>query len=344
MSTSSRLTEKWINRGLWVVAFVFAAFLIGLGKLVVQDLPQVQTSPEMINFVDKTKHAQLKKTIEVQRNILTESQTEVQKENDKLYKLQDKYAQSKLAYENWLSARATTQDQNQNSEILSRTKDLDHQQNLINNQQKQIEIKTEESHRLEQDLAKSENELQNLESVAYAQVDHVNKVNQIKVFIYRLGITLPLLLIGAWLFIKKRKSQHWPFVWGFIIFSLFVFFIELVPYLPSYGGYIRYIVGIIMTFFVGHYAIRALQNYLEKQKQAESMPNSALKGKLNYDLAQQRLSRSICPGCERPVDLKDESKNFCIHCGTGLFNKCTKCHSRKNAFAKYCHSCGEVAV
>ena len=208
----------------------------------------------------------------------------------------------------------------------------------------QLKIKTEESHRLEQDLAKSENELQNLESVAYAQVDHVNKVNQIKVFIYRLGITLPLLLIGAWLFIKKRKSQHWPFVWGFIIFSLFVFFIELVPYLPSYGGYIRYIVGIIMTFFVGHYAIRALQNYLEKQKQAESMPNSALKEKLNYDLAQQRLSRSICPGCERPVDLKDESKNFCIHCGTGLFNKCTKCHSRKNAFAKYCHSCGEVAV
>ena len=31
MSKSLRLSEKWFRRGLWLVAFVFAGFLIGLG-------------------------------------------------------------------------------------------------------------------------------------------------------------------------------------------------------------------------------------------------------------------------------------------------------------------------
>ena len=85
-----------------------------------------------------------------------------------------------------------------------------------------------------------------------------------------------------------------------------------------------------------------MQNYLEAQKKAELQPSNILKEKMNYDLAQQRISKNICPGCERSVDLKDESKNFCIHCGTCLFNQCQSCHSRKNAFAKYCHSCGVI--
>ena len=42
MTKSLRLTEKWMRRGLWLVALVFASFLIGLGSAVVGDLPQVE--------------------------------------------------------------------------------------------------------------------------------------------------------------------------------------------------------------------------------------------------------------------------------------------------------------
>ena len=41
MSTSLRLSERWFNRGLWIIALVFAGFLIGLGNVIVGDLPQV---------------------------------------------------------------------------------------------------------------------------------------------------------------------------------------------------------------------------------------------------------------------------------------------------------------
>ena len=31
MTKALRLSEKWFRRGLWLVAYVFASFLIGLG-------------------------------------------------------------------------------------------------------------------------------------------------------------------------------------------------------------------------------------------------------------------------------------------------------------------------
>lgn len=340
MSTSARLTEKWINRGLWLISVIFGVFLIGLGNLVVRDLPKVQDNPLRESYIDQSAYSSISASIQQKQSLINELNSQIQKENQTLYKLQEKYEQSKDSYNNWIAARSSTQDQAQNTEVLNRTRDLEKQQSNINEQKKNIDNKNIEFNLLQNEMTKLTHERDEIERAADEILNQVTRQNEVKVFIYRLLITLPLLAVGTWLFLRKRKSEKWPFVWGFIYFSLFTFFVELVPYLPSYGGYVRYIVGIIMTFAVGHYTIKMLQSYLERQRKAESMPNTELKEKLNYDLVHQRLSRSICPGCERSIDLKDEHRNFCIHCGTGIFNHCTQCNARKNAFAKYCHSCG----
>jgi hypothetical protein len=98
--------------------------------------------------------------------------------------------------------------------------------------------------------------------------------------------------------------------------------VELVPYLPSYGGYVRYVVGIVLTIVIGRYAILGLNNYLEKQKLAESLPNAQRREELSYDLALARLAKNVCPGCERPVELKNTEIDFCPHCGIGLHDHC----------------------
>jgi predicted RNA-binding Zn-ribbon protein involved in translation (DUF1610 family) len=132
-------------------------------------------------------------------------------------------------------------------------------------------------------------------------------------------------------------------VWGFILFALVAFFVELVPYLPSYGGYVRYGVGVIVTVLVGRYAIVALNRYLEQQRQVESRPEAERRKELAYDVALARLAKGVCPGCERAVDLKDERVDYCPHCGIGLFDRCAKCAGRKSAFAMYCFACGATA-
>jgi hypothetical protein len=65
--------------------------------------------------------------------------------------------------------------------------------------------------------------------------------------------------------------------------------------LPSYGGYVRYAVGIVLTVLVGRYAIVALNRYLERQKQAEAMPDLERRKELSYDTALARLSKRFAP-------------------------------------------------
>ncbi|GGH57569.1 hypothetical protein GCM10010975_17340 [Comamonas phosphati] len=130
------------------------------------------------------------------------------------------------------------------------------------------------------------------------------------------------------------------FVWGFIFFALFAFFVEFVSYLPDYGGYVRYTV---VTVLLGRYAILALNRYLERQKLPEALPEVPRRGELSYDVALGRLSKSVCPGCERPVDLNNTEIDFCPHCGISLFDHCGHCQTRKSAFSRFCHACGTPA-
>ena len=84
-------------------------------------------------------------------------------------------------------------------------------------------------------------------------------------------------------------------------------------YLPSYGSYVRYLVGIVVTVtvLVVRQAIISLNRYLEKQKLAELMPNAQRREELSYDTVLTRLAKNVCPGCERPVDLKNPDIDFC---------------------------------
>ena len=169
------------------------------------------------------------------------------------------------------------------------------------------------------------------------------RLQELRVFGYRLLLTLPLLVVAGWLFSKRRHTQQWPFVWGFIFFAGFTFFVELVPYLPEYGGYVRYSVGIILTLLIGRKAIGSLNRYLERQNITEQLPDLERRKELGYEEALARLGKGVCPGCERAVPLTLEGLDFCPHCGINLHNHCPRCAMRKSAFVRYCHACGADA-
>jgi predicted RNA-binding Zn-ribbon protein involved in translation (DUF1610 family) len=340
MSKALRLTQQWMQRGLWLVAFAFAAFLIGLGGKVVENLWSVEAPLRVEQFIDPAVYGQITGAIEQaekqtlaarERRDQAAQQLEVAKSNSGL---------AQETFNNWIATRQATLRPDQDPDLIARTRDLDTVKAAERAARGAVQAQDQALLDASQASERAGARMARVLEPAQAALDRAGKLQELRIFLYRLVLTLPLLLAAGWLFAKKRGGTYWPFVWGFIFFALFAFFVELVPYLPSYGGYVRYVVGIVLTVVVGRYAIVSLQRYLARQKAAEALPEPQRRETLHYDRVYTRLAKSVCPGCERPVDLKDPALDFCPHCGIGLFDRCPQCKTRKGAFARFCFSCG----
>ena len=343
MSKALRLSEKWFRFGLWIVAFVFASFLIGLGGTIVQNLPRVEHHYTQEDFIDKPLAEQARNVIKQAQKTRSGAQESLEQAHLRHNVTRANSAMARDTFNNWLSTRQATRRAEQDSELIARTQELDELKAGERNALADVEAQQKILLDAQQAEARAQAQLRDLERDAAEKLATELRSQELRVFLYRLTLTLPLLGIAGWLFAKKRKSTYWPFVWGFIYFALFAFFVELVPYLPSYGGYVRHVVGIVITVLVGRYAIIALNRYLERQKLAEALPDVERRKELSYDTALARLAKKVCPGCERPVDLTNTAIDYCPHCGICLFDHCAGCNERKSAFARFCHACGAVA-
>jgi len=343
MSKALRLSEQLFHRGLWLVALVFAYFLVGLGSLVVNDLPKVERALTLEQFVDRAQTARLRGDIAQAQRASTDITQALEQAQQKHRVAQADTRALRDSFNNWLATRTATQRAAQDPEVIVRTRVLDTARQAERQAQSEVEGQQQALLDARQSGERARRALAEIEAEGQKRLQGARTQMELRVFGYRLALTLPLLALAVWLFMRQRRSRWWPFVWGFIFFAGFTFFFELVPYLPSYGGYVRYVVGIVLTVLVGQQAILALQRYLERQREAERQPDAKRRIELGYDTALARLAKGICPGCERPVDLKNESIDFCPHCGISLFNRCGRCGTRKGAFALYCHACGTPA-
>ena len=344
MSKSLRLSEKWFNRGLWVIALVFAGFLIGLGNVIVGDLPQVDGRIVLEDFVDRPAVAPLRAARDAAAERANAAQVPLDQAELQFQAASQAYLSGRETFQNWVTTRTATERPGQDIELMARTARLDTLKAAEDRARTAAEAQRQIMLDARQAQARAAAGLVPLTVAAQTRYEAALRASALRVFGYRLALTLPLLVIAGWLFARARQSKWWPFVWGFIIFALFAFFVELVPYLPSYGGYVRFGVGIIVTVLVGRYAILALGTYLAEQRRIEAQPNEARRDTLSYDAALARLDKGVCPGCERPVDLKNTAIDFCPHCGIGLFDHCQACTARKNGFSPYCQACGAPAA
>lgn len=340
MSNALRLSEKWFKRGLWLVAFVFAGFLIGLGGTIVGDLPKVEERKKLSDFMDAAESAKLRATMKDSGRAGKEAREALEQAQLRHNIAQADSRAATGMFDAWLATRRATERADQDAELIRRTAEVERLRRIEREALAAVESQQKASLDASQAQGRAQASLSELERNAADELQSARRAQELRVFLYRLALTLPLLVIAAWLFVRKRHGPYWPFVWGFAFFAGFTFFVELVPYLPSYGGYVRYTVGIIATVLIGRQAILAMNRYLERQKQAEAQPDAKRRQELGYDMALARLAKGVCPGCERPVDLKNERIDFCPHCGIGLFDRCAGCKERKSAFALFCHACG----
>jgi predicted RNA-binding Zn-ribbon protein involved in translation (DUF1610 family) len=343
MGKGLRWTEQWMRRALWLVAFVFAGFLIGLGNQVVDNIIYLAPVPSAEHFLDPAKAGPLQVASHEAQKASAQAETALEQAQQKHSVAQANTRSAREAFDNWIATRHATARPDQDQELIARNRELD---KLVAAERAALAaVETQEQVALDarQAQEKADAAYEALLQPAREAALEAERRAARKVFLIRLGITLPLLLVAGVLFKYKRNGTYWPFTWGFIFFALFAFFVELVPYLPSYGGYVRYGVGIAVTVIVGRYAIRWLHAWLARQKEAEALPDAQRRTTMRYDVVMERIGKGVCPSCERATNYKDEQLSHCPHCGIGLFDRCPACSTRKNAFTRYCFACGTRA-
>ncbi len=341
MLKSLRVPERLFAIAMWAVSLAFAGFLSGLGGRIIADLPRTTDSITREQFMDPA----LVSSSRITRDSLNSLQQDRTAEHERARLLaistEQAYRSARTGFEAWVAARTATTDPRQDPEVLQRTRTLDTLGAGARAAQRDVERLDAQLLRVTQALEAETRAEEQRRTAVESRYQRALFTQELGVFGLRLALTLPLLALAGWLIARKRKSEYWPLARGFVIFAVFTFFVELVPYLPSYGGYVRYGVGILITALVAREAVRAMKRYLAQRKAVEQQSERERRQTLGFEMALQRMKNNVCPACERPVAGAPASpSSFCVYCGLHLFDSCTGCGTRKNAFFQYCPTCG----
>ncbi len=342
----------------YFISIILAFFLIALANKIIDDLDSVGYRPQLEDFEKDTRKEEFKQ----KGNAIMDS-LETERSKERALQLQLKLAQNalteqKASFENWVDTRKTTESNAINLELQKRTYKQDSLRTVIKNLQATSIKLTAAVDAIERYQDENFAAIAAETNKVYESYDKAQRGFELKVFLTRLLFVLPILILGVFMLMRKRKNKFWPLYRGFIFFGFYAFFFGLVPYLPYYGGYVRYTIGVLLSALLGIYAIKHLSAFIRRKKEELKLSTQERSMKIKDEVAEKALEQHMCPSCgknyminelHQPVSGKGAVgkvvlTKFCRHCGMELFKDCNTCGTENFAHFPHCYSCGDHIV
>ena len=125
MSKALRLSEKWLQRGLWLVAVVFASFLSGLGGLVVQRLQGVEPVLTLDQFIDPRPGPPLRAAMQRADKHRAQASNRLDQARLKHKVALANTRAARVSFQSWIATRRATARPDQDPDLIARTGSLD---------------------------------------------------------------------------------------------------------------------------------------------------------------------------------------------------------------------------
>lgn len=344
--------SKGIN---YFVSAILCGLLILLSTVIISDIDGLKEEPQLEDFIEASELRQKKETVrrlDEEAEQLDDRKKNAEKE---LNILKAVYEDEKSSFDNWLAATGLNTVKNQNAGVIEKANYLDSLTTLVNQKRQSINQLDHDLLSVESKKEVVDNEInRTLEQASNERLEAMKSFD-LEVFIYRLLFIIPVILLGVFFFIRFRKSKYWPLFFGYILFSLYAFFFGLLPYLPSYGGYVHYSLGIIFSLLMGRYLINKIKKFKESRtKELKASAEDRAK-KVKKVKAEHAYNTNCCPSCNKSFLLKTWDKSvdrtkeavtsiasdFCRFCGLELFKECSSCSTKNFAHLPHCSNCGE---
>src|SRR5688572_29041095 len=209
MFKSLRVPEGFFRLLMWVVSFVFAGFLIGLGGRIIADLPRLESRLGLDDFADQAALSTARtdlRTLEVRERELNDERDQA---GLAFNAVSNAYQSARASYSNWIQTRTATTDPSQDPEVLTRTRELDKLKASEREAQATVEGLDKELLDIRQSLSARQRTASVLLQSAESEYRLAMFRQELRVFAARLALTLPLLLLAGWILAKKRKSDYW---------------------------------------------------------------------------------------------------------------------------------------
>ncbi|HIJ72417.1 MAG TPA: hypothetical protein HPP87_13835 [Planctomycetes bacterium] len=208
---------------------------------------------------------------------------------------------------------------------------------------------TNKKYQLEKEQVSLSKELDNQRGLARREYNKLLSKHRLKTAALKLGILLPIFLLWASLFIKKRSGAYGAIIYaGFIAVFLKVAQVSHEYFPRKYFKYIALLVIIGIVLKLLFYLLKMLtspkKDWLIKQYQeAYDNSNCPICGKPIRIGPQRyfgggRRRQVVLAG--RQIEASKQQIYTCPVCGTQLYDKCEKCDGIRHTLLPFCEHCG----